>query len=63
MGHADFGVRVAGRATFLLASGGEKLETTSTVQEVVYLSLGSNVGDRSCEFGLQPSPACEAWVR
>jgi 2-amino-4-hydroxy-6-hydroxymethyldihydropteridine diphosphokinase len=52
MGHADFGVRIriGGRATFLLASGGEKLETTSTVQEVVYLSLGSNVGDRSANL-------------
>jgi 2-amino-4-hydroxy-6-hydroxymethyldihydropteridine diphosphokinase len=50
MGHADFGVRVGGRATFLLASGSEKLETTSTVQEVVYLSLGSNVGDRSANL-------------
>ncbi|HUE52107.1 MAG TPA: 2-amino-4-hydroxy-6-hydroxymethyldihydropteridine diphosphokinase [Terriglobales bacterium] len=52
MGHADLGVRIriGGRATFLLASGGEKLETTSTVQEVVYLSLGSNVGDRSANL-------------
>ncbi len=35
---------------FLLESGSEKLETTSTVHEIVYLSLGSNVGDRSANL-------------